>query len=485
MKTKYFIPLLFIFSILLIFSCKEEEIVFNVTNVTLSKTTVSIIEGDSETLTAVIAPTNASNKKVTWKSSDNAIVIIDPYGKAQALKAGNATITVTTEDGNKTATCNVTVLAGSVAVSGVSVNKSALTLDEGLSEYLTVTIAPVNATNKKITWTSSNNAVATVEGNGNVTAHKAGNVTITVTTEDGNKTATCNVTVNAVIVVATDVSLDKTSISLVQGNSRTLTATITPVNATNKKVEWQSSNNAIATVDSNGKVTAVNAGTATITVTTEDGNMTATCSVKVFDATSAFTDSRDDNVYSFVTIGEQVWMSENLKYLPSVVGRTTDSNNDPYHYVSGYNGTDASEAKATSNYETYGVLYNWPAATNACPSGWHLPSDAEWTQLTTYLGGEGGAGARLKATGTVQEGTGLWNSPNTGASNQVGFTALPGGNRNAGDTFFDLGNAAYWWTATESSSTNAWRRAVYRDQWHVNRNGIAKEIGLSIRCVRD
>src|SRR5690606_22109942 len=111
--------------------------------------------------------------------------------------------------------------------------------------------------------------------------------------------ATCNVTVNAVIVGVTDVSLDKTSMSLVQGNSRTLTATITPVNATNKKVEWQSSDNAIATVDSNGKVTAVNAGTATITVTTEDGNMTATCSVKVFDATSAFTDSRDDNVYNF------------------------------------------------------------------------------------------------------------------------------------------------------------------------------------------
>lgn len=485
MKTKYFIPLLFIFSILLIFSCEEEEIVHNVTNVTLSKTTVSIIEGDSETLTAVIAPINASNKKVTWKSSDNAIATIDPYGKVQALKAGNATITVTTEDGNKAATCNVTVVTGAVAVGGVSLDKTALILDEGLSEYLAVTITPVNATNKKFTWTSSNDAVATVEGNGNVTAHKAGNVTITVTTEDGNKTATCNVTVKAVIVAVTDVSLDKTYMSLVQGNSRTLAATITPVNATNKKVEWKSSDNTIATVDSNGKVTAVNAGTATISVTTEEGNKTASCSVKVFDAMSAFTDSRDDNVYSFVTIGEQVWMSENLKYLPSVVGRTTDSNSDPYHYVSGYNGTDVREAKATSNYEIYGVLYNWPAAMNACPSGWHLPSDAEWTQLTTFLGGEGGAGARLKATGTVQEGTGLWNSPNTGASNQVGFTALPGGNRNSGDAFFDLGNAAYWWTATESSATNAWRRAVYRDQWHVNRNSISKEIGLSVRCVRD
>lgn len=485
MKTKYFIQLFFIFAIPLFFSCEDEEVVLNVAEVTLSKTAVSIIEGDSESLTAVIAPIDASNKKITWKSSDEAIATVDPYGEVTAHKAGSVTITVTTDDGNKTATCNIIVVTSAVAVGEVSLDKISLTLDEGLSEYLTVTISPVNATNKKFTWESSDDAVASVDGDGKVTTHKAGSATITVTTDDGNKTATCNVTVKAVIVAVAGVSLDKTSVSLVQGNSKTLTATITPVNATNKKVEWESSDDAIATVDSNGKVIAVKAGEVTITATTEDGGKTATCSVKVFDAASAFTDNRDDNVYSFVTIGEQVWMSENLKYLPSVVGRTTDSNSDPYYYVSGYNSTDVAEAKATGNYETYGVLYNWPAAVNACPSGWHLPSDAEWTQLTTFLGGEGGAGARLKATGTVQEGTGLWNSPNTGASNQVGFTALPGGNRNAGDSFFDIGNAAYWWGATESSTTNAWRRAVYRDQWHVNRNSISKEIGLSVRCVRD
>src|SRR5690554_2530725 len=173
MKTKYFIPLLFIFSILLIFSCKEEEIVFNVTKVTLSKTTVSIIEGDSETLTASITPIDATNKKVTWESSDDATASVDPYGKVDALKAGSATITVTTEDGNKTATCNVTVETETVAVTEVSLDKTSLTLDEGLSEYLTVTIAPVNATNKKFTWESSDETIATVEGDGKVTAHKA------------------------------------------------------------------------------------------------------------------------------------------------------------------------------------------------------------------------------------------------------------------------------------------------------------------------
>lgn len=485
MKTKYLILLLFIFVIPFYFSCEDEETVIKVTSVALSKISVSIIESNNETLTASIAPTNATNKKVKWKSSDNAIASVDSYGKVTAVKAGNATITVTTDDGNKAATCNVTVEAESVGVAGISLDKTSLTLDEGDSKTLAVTIAPINATNKKFTWKSSDDVIATVEGNGKVTAHKAGNATITVTTNDGNKTANCDVTVKAVIVAVTEVSLDRTSMSLVEGNSGTLIASIAPVNATNKKVEWRSSNDAIATVDSNGKVTAVKTGNATITVATEDGNKKATCTITVFDAMSAFADNRDDNVYRFVTIGDQVWMTENLKYLPSVVDRTTDSNTAPYYYVSSYNGTDVTAAKATDNYKTYGVLYNWPAAINACPSGWHLPSDEEWTRLTTYLGGEGSAGAKLKATGTVQEGTGLWNSPNTGASNQVGFTALPGGNRNTGDTFFDLGNAGYWWSATESSTDNVWRRGIYRDQWYVNRNNIPKEIGLSVRCVKN
>ena len=99
----------------------------------------------------------------------------------------------------------------------------------------------------------------------------------------------------------------------------------------------------------------------------------------------SFTDSRDGKVYKTVTIGEQVWMAENLAYLPSVVGPATESYTAPYYYVYGYDGTSVATAKATTNYQTYGVLYNWPAALTACPSGWHLPSDAEWTQMKNYL----------------------------------------------------------------------------------------------------
>ncbi|SDD19418.1 FISUMP domain-containing protein [Williamwhitmania taraxaci] len=179
---------------------------------------------------------------------------------------------------------------------------------------------------------------------------------------------------------------------------------------------------------------------------------------------NTFTDSRDGNVYHTVTIGSQVWMVENLKYLPSVVGSGTGSTTTPYYYVYGYNGTVVADAKATANYAIYGVLYNWPAAMNGaasstvnpsgvqgvCPTGWHLPSDAEWTQLTTFLGGESVAGGKLKEIGTTH-----WASPNTGADNSSGFTALPGGYRNYGGSFYYIGYGGYWWSATEYDATHA------------------------------
>jgi len=170
-----------------------------------------------------------------------------------------------------------------VPVTGVSLDKASITLTTGKSDTLTASVTPADATNKAVTWASDNTAVATVDQNGKVTAVSAGTATITVTTVDGNKTATCSVTVEdeVVIVPVTGVSLDKTSITLTTGKSDTLTATVTPADATNKAVTWASDNTAVATVDQNGKVTAVSAGTATITVTTVDGNKTAACSVTV------------------------------------------------------------------------------------------------------------------------------------------------------------------------------------------------------------
>src|SRR5690606_12297955 len=103
-------------------------------------------------------------------------------------------------------------------------------------------------------------------------------------------------------------------------------------------------------------------------------------------------------------------------------------------------------------------LYDWETACDVCPDGWHLPTDAEWTELTDYLGEN--AGGKLKATGTIEAGTGLWYDPNTGATNETGFTALPGGNRYSNGSFYDFGYFGYWWSATEDNATYAWYRFV-------------------------
>ena len=252
-----------------------------VTGVKLNKSETSLLVGGNETLTATVLPEGATNQNVTWKSDKPEIATVDANGKVTAVKVGEATITVTTEDGGKTATCKVTVSETSVAVTGVTLNKATLSLIAGASETLTATVAPADATNKKVTWKSSNAAVATVDAAGKVTAVKAGEATITVTTEDGGKTATCKVTVSETSVAVTGVTLNKTALTLNIGASETLSATVAPADATNKKVTWKSSDAAVATVDTNGKVTAVKAGEATITVTTEDGGKTATCKVTV------------------------------------------------------------------------------------------------------------------------------------------------------------------------------------------------------------
>ena len=146
------------------------------------------------------------------------------------------------------------------------------------------------------------------------------------------------------------------------------------------------------------------------------------------------------------------------------------------------------------NNNTYGVLYNWPAAMNGaassttnpsgvqgvCPTGWHLPSDAEWTELTDYLGGTSVAGGKLKETGTTH-----WASPNTGATNETGFTALPGGDRNGYGGFNDVGSYGSWWSSTEYSTDDALSRRLDYDGSNLFNDGSYEKIGFSVRCVRD
>ena len=171
----------------------------SVTRVSLNKSTTAITVGASEALSTIITPTNATIKDVTWKSSKTSVATVDSDGKIVGVSAGTATITVTTMDGNKTATCKVTVKSPpTIKVTKVSLNKKITTINVGANETLIPTVSPTTATNQNVTWKSSNTKIANVESNGMVTAIKAGKVTITVTTVDGKKTAKCTVTVSAI-----------------------------------------------------------------------------------------------------------------------------------------------------------------------------------------------------------------------------------------------------------------------------------------------
>ena len=259
----------------------NETTTVDVEKVSLNKSATTLTECESETLTATITPSNATgDKTVKWSSSNEAVAAVDSNGKVTAKKAGTAVITATSSNG-KTAGCTVTVKQKEIAITGISLNKSTTSLTEGESETLTATITPSNATgDKTVKWSSSNEAVAAVDSNGKVTAKKAGTAVITATSSNG-KTAGCTVTVKQKEIAITGISLNKSTTSLTEGESETLTATITPSNATgDKTVKWSSSNEAVAAVDSNGKVTAKKAGTAVITATSSNGK-TAGCTVTV------------------------------------------------------------------------------------------------------------------------------------------------------------------------------------------------------------
>ncbi|GKX67628.1 Ig-like domain-containing protein [Inconstantimicrobium mannanitabidum] len=253
----------------------------NVQSVSLNITTDTLIVGRTDTLKATVNPSNATNKAVKWTTSNASVVQVDQNGNIKALAKGTAIITVTTVDGNKTASCTVNVTIPVVNVQSVNLNKTADSLKVGATDSLVATVLPSNATNKSVTWKSSNTAIAKVDANGKVTAVGAGTAVITATTVDGNKTASCTVNVTIPVINVQSVNLNKTADSLKVGATDSLVATVLPSNATNKSVTWKSSNTTIAKVDVNGKVTAVGAGIAVITATTVDGNKTASCTVNV------------------------------------------------------------------------------------------------------------------------------------------------------------------------------------------------------------
>jgi uncharacterized protein (TIGR02145 family) len=201
-----------------------------------------------------------------------------------------------------------------------------------------------------------------------------------------------------------------------------------------------------------------------------------------FTTTGIVTDI-NGNVYNTVSIGTQVWMKENLKTTKflngDLIGTTTPAtlditNETTPEYQWAYDGNE-------SNAATYGRLYTWYAIMDSrkvCPTGWHIPTDAEWETLILYLGGQNVAGIKLKETGATH-----WGSANN-STNESGFTALPGGDRSRVGVFYYLGNRTSWWSSTEFNTEEAWERYNNLDEY-VGRSNLFKNYANSVRCIKD
>ncbi|HNS47893.1 MAG TPA: FISUMP domain-containing protein, partial [Bacteroidales bacterium] len=238
---------------------------------------------------------------------------------------------------------------------------------------------------------------------------------------------------------------------------------------------------------------AGNAYSLSWTITTQCGSSLDTVLVSFaagFSCGDTLVDSRDGQSYATVLMGDQCWMAENMN-----IGTRINSTQGGFQQLD--NGTiekycyDNDEAKC----DTYGGMYEWPeamqyvtteGAQGICPPGWHIPTDGEWSVLSFYLGGSTVAGGKMKTTGTIEAGTGLWFDPNTGATNESGFSGLPGGDRFILDgSFYDLGNNGQFWSSSQYSTDDAWYRFLNYSLAFLFRNYLYKETGFSVRCLKE
>ena len=206
-----------------------------------------------------------------------------------------------------------------------------------------------------------------------------------------------------------------------------------------------------------------------------------TGTITSFSCGNPITDPRDGKTYNTVQIGTQCWFAQNLNVGTKINGNIEQTNNsiiEKYCY-----------ADLESNCDIYGGLYQWnemmqyvttPGVQGICPTGWHIPTHGEWTILTDFLGGESVAGGKMKEAGYVH-----WSSPNTGATNSSGFTALPGGNRDINGNFYNLTNYAFFWSSSQFDATIAWYRYLDVSNEYVYRDNNDKTYGFSGRCVQD
>jgi uncharacterized protein (TIGR02145 family) len=440
-------------------SCSEEgQQEIAVTDISLDKTTLTLTVGNDYTLKAMVLPKEATNKEITWTSSNQTVATVDDKGVVTALAKGTTTIIAIA--GDKTATCALTVAAATVDVSDISLDKTSLPLVVGADETLVATVLPANATDKTVTWTSSATGIATVS-NGAVTAVAEG--TATITAKAGDKTATCTVTVT---VAVSDISLDKTTLTLIVGDTETLTATVVPDNATDKTITWTSSATGIATV-SNGAVTAVAEGTATITA--KAGDKTATCAVTI------------SSIPESVVINGVRWATRNVD-APGTFTKNPEDAGMFYQWNRklGWSSTDpmvnSNGGKVWNS--SYTSAATWEKVNDPSPAGYRIPNEY---QLNTLLNKD-----KVVSEWTTIKGVNGYKFTDKVSGAFVFLPALGFRSSNGGSLQVD-GTDGYYWS---SSVMYIMGHTFYQSLWFHDGNMIVagsdnRYFGRSIRCVAE
>ncbi|MDR0831011.1 MAG: Ig-like domain-containing protein [Prevotellaceae bacterium] len=436
-------------------ACKPTNEPVKVTGVSLNKQILSLVVGTSGQLTATVSPNDAADKSVSWTSSDNSIVTVAD-GNVTAVAVGEATITVTTADGNKTATCAVTVVANAIPAESITLDKTEHTLNVGDDFTLTATVLPANSTDN-VEWQTSNAAVATV-ADGVVTAVAVGEATITA--KAGEKTATCNVTVTPVSIPAESIALDIASLTLTIGEGYTLTATVLPANST-ESVVWTSSDNAKAMVV-NGLVTAVSDGSAIITATA--GTKSATCQVSVKDG---------------VRINGVIWAKYNVN-MPNAFATTPESAGMFYQWNRkiGWSSTDpmTNSNGGTTWDDTNAAGTEWETGNDPSPAGWRVPTLA---QIETLLDTE-----KVASEWTRQNNINGRKFTDLQNGNTL-FLPAAGGRSDSDGTLYGAGAGAvgYCWSSTQYSSDGAY--FLHFNSMNAYTNHYNRSFGICVRPVAE
>ncbi|MDR1226211.1 MAG: Ig-like domain-containing protein [Prevotellaceae bacterium] len=418
-------------------------------------------------LTATVAPNDADDPSVSWSSSNENVATVDGTGLVTLKTIGEAIITVTTNEGSFTATCTLTI--SSIAVTAVSLNQTATTLEVGATAQLTATVAPANATNPNVSWSSDAESVATVV-DGLVTAVAPGMANIIVTTADGNFVDTCTVTV--FVNSVTGVSLNQTATTLEVDSTAQLTATVAPANATNPNVSWSSDAEGVATVV-DGLVTAVAPGTANIIVTTADGSFVDTCTVTVCN----------------LVVDGLCWADANVDD-PLVFAAKPDTAGKFYQWNLPEKAWPATGDP--DNWTVTSISGDAAWASTPCPPDWRLPTKEEYEALDAE-GGElsdnkGGTWANANA-GRGNAAAGRFYGKNHATcslpNSMAGCIFLPAqGHRIPADgTLTNPDSSGDYWSSTQNDNDNAAYQHFASGNSSIS-NFINKATGLAVRCVR-